>query len=1729
MSTNKSIEEMCRPATRVTSPARGPSETSPDKVTAQAHVDMERHGVGVWTPRCSLGTSRCSLGAEGIIGQDLGTFSGPGDGLGDGLVNVDPSGYTWVQAPLRPTDSLAETLNNVSLTVLHDTVSQDEEGLHWTELVSLTSQSLSSPTSRNAVAYFHEDSIAWFPSERASWSQEEAVFESRLVSNTSGSYPIPETAGEFHGTCTELQSETGLSLERDHLEFFEQSESYGRVAVGEVSRPCPMYNAFETFSNAANWSSPVWSTKSEEPEDDRIWSSLRRITNLSFDDGIEEMCYLGPPMDLAVGLGAAESPEARSSGAKITPARRNAASVVNQYRRDADDTVRSLQERPQNLEISDGGANAACTVYEPSLSDELESSYEIVDDGGMASDAAESPIAGVSPADISVVSSKGSLILSSEGSKSPVLTFEEALMFLDTTGGSTLNSSIEDHFLDHSGAVHLTCDRAFRPLYSSDVEAFDPPLDQPSGLGAAESSTEPTGEVGAQNLDRMSQPLANTVLDVDGSPTRPGWEIITTGFSPTERDSGTEILDTDFAFIATHGCDAETDSEIEMPQVGDISQPDPLAGAVDPPAGTVGAAEGTEPTQVGAIPQPVPPAGAVVPPAGAVEEAGSGEAWHILPFGDLEKCSRCDWQFMRPGQLSKHYAKAHGGISLKWTCRTCDRKPCESLHSTICHIPKCRGERAKIVGEHRCAHCAETFRTKIGLGQHRRHAHKDVANEMRRVAREVDRKRDRSTGKVRERQRCYWTSRETKCLLAGLETVVDEERLLELLADHLPFKTPVQIRSRLRSKALIKDGAKLDHQDEVYRDYLFKFRRERAQGLEQVADGTIDIAGEAPGQPDPLDATESVVNLEELLDISGLSPAQYIREIFDGLNKQQIPESSTLDKAVERFVEEASQDGRGQNNNPPRKVKRKGGKKRQRRLERLREYRKVQEMWRRCTKRAAQYILDGNEGKPCPIAVEEVERHFKEKLRGTGHSADLSRFPPAREMVDNRVLAAKITSKEVRIALRRIKRDSAPGPDKIQRDHILKNTARLHSLTAIFRLFQATSQTPECLKESRSILLPKDGDANDIGNWRPLTISSIILRCFTAIMAQRFASTVNLHPRQRGFIRANGCFENLFLLRSVIKRSKRAGGDSGASVCFVDLAKAFDTVSHDHLFKALHRFGVDARHVGLVKSMYENSSTRFRTEGGETGVIEVGRGIKQGDPLSPILFNMALDPLICALEENDWGFRTGGTRIPALAFADDLALVSESPSQMAEMLGKLEEFCERSGLGVNPRKCAAFTIRSTGKTWFTEKNSFQIGADTIRDLSPTEGMKYLGQKISPYGAKSSESLAWKVKAWLAKAGNAPLKPYQKLELVASYILPRCVADLATAEQVYKTQLEGIDQEVRQGLKKFLHLPACAPDGFWYTKVRHGGLGVMPLARVVPSVRIKNLLKVSQSPDEIIRAMARQEDTFQEAERLALDYDLAVPEKGEWARKYNSYWDLRLLDSYHSLRCHTGQKCFLNQPRINRWLRDPGTLDPGTWMRAVWLRSGLYPCNETVARGRPDMDTTCRRCKAPVESLAHIIGQCRATKWHRIKRHDAIVDCLAREVNKEWKAVREAKVTVDGRNYVPDVIFVREKEAHVVDVSVRYENTPRTLTDAHREKVRKYEPLENEVKRLTGATKVTFGAVIVGSRGAWCKSNSDSFKRLGLRRGLEVYLSRIALRSSLEILSRHAATTSTWVP
>ena len=138
-------------------------------------------------------------------------------------------------------------------------------------------------------------------------------------------------------------------------------------------------------------------------------------------------------------------------------------------------------------------------------------------------------------------------------------------------------------------------------------------------------------------------------------------------------------------------------------------------------------------------------------------------------------------------------------------------------------------------------------------------------------------------------------------------------------------------------------------------------------------------------------------------------------------------------------------------------------------------------------------------------------------------------------------------------------------------------------------------------------------------------------------------------------------------------------------MAFLDLAKAFDAISHDLFAKGLMRLGVPDQFIKVVEDLYRGATTTFATGDGQTRQMKINQ-VRQGEPLSSVVFNGCMDPMFCILERDGRGWRNGETVITALGYADDTAVLSDSREGLEKNLPLAKTYCDQVGLRLNVTK-----------------------------------------------------------------------------------------------------------------------------------------------------------------------------------------------------------------------------------------------------------------------------------------------------------------------------------------------------------------------------------------------------------------------------------------------------------
>lgn len=181
------------------------------------------------------------------------------------------------------------------------------------------------------------------------------------------------------------------------------------------------------------------------------------------------------------------------------------------------------------------------------------------------------------------------------------------------------------------------------------------------------------------------------------------------------------------------------------------------------------------------------------------------------------------------------------------------------------------------------------------------------------------------------------------------------------------------------------------------------------------------------------------------------------------------------------------------------------------------------------------------------------------------------------------------------------------------------------------------------------------------------------------ILANRLKNAISLDASQRGFVNTDGSLANVLILDYYLQYQRERG--SSFNIVALDVKKAFDLVSHG----AIRRARIQTEYANYIMGALAGASTTISVGDAKTCPISLKRGVRQGDPLSPVLFNMVVDELLAGLKllPEYGGTLAEGFRTPAMAFADDLILLEDEMTKVPVLLSRCVDFFKR-GDGAQP-------------------------------------------------------------------------------------------------------------------------------------------------------------------------------------------------------------------------------------------------------------------------------------------------------------------------------------------------------------------------------------------------------------------------------------------------------------
>ncbi|KAF1327265.1 Pollike protein, partial [Globisporangium splendens] len=428
---------------------------------------------------------------------------------------------------------------------------------------------------------------------------------------------------------------------------------------------------------------------------------------------------------------------------------------------------------------------------------------------------------------------------------------------------------------------------------------------------------------------------------------------------------------------------------------------------------------------------------------------------------------------------------------------------------------------------------------------------------------------------------------------------------------------------------------------------------------------------------------------------------------------------------------------------------------------------------------------------------------------------------------DQRMLDSPFTANDFYYALKHTTANKSPGPDGLPLAYYNVDIQLWSKILEV--VYSSQFQLGKMTKFQRRgqiSLLYKSGDRRVPSNYRPITLLNIDAKLGPKILSKRLQSILPklLHTDQYGFVPGRDIRNAHLRFQALQHLFQRCQEMAGALL--LDFAKAFDSVVWDALEMTLRHFGFGPNFREWIRVMIRSTIVSILFNGAPLPHFALGAGVRQGDPLSPALFVLYIEPLLNYLRVQ---FNPHGLKLPhsdephtIISFADDCTGLLSDLSLAPQFLQRVQEFCSAAGMKLNTHKTVILPFRE----WTDEDQELQTQLQQlgVQVIDNTGEAKLLGIRYGPRLSNTDRlhhliaSIQLRCAVWKHRARTLN----GRVALLQQIVLPT----LWYTASVCHIPQSGFQDQIKSVIATFLsdsstsssRLSAILATDWWYSKI-----------------------------------------------------------------------------------------------------------------------------------------------------------------------------------------------------------------------------------------------------------------------------------------------------------------------
>lgn len=431
--------------------------------------------------------------------------------------------------------------------------------------------------------------------------------------------------------------------------------------------------------------------------------------------------------------------------------------------------------------------------------------------------------------------------------------------------------------------------------------------------------------------------------------------------------------------------------------------------------------------------------------------------------------------------------------------------------------------------------------------------------------------------------------------------------------------------------------------------------------------------------------------------------------------------------------------------------------------------------------------------------------------------------PPTEDLDDNPQDPAEeeevepLNFEEIKNAIMRLKNNKAPGIDNLPSELWKYGGEALQSrLYNLIKMIWESEQQPVQWYSGVICPIHKKGSRKKCSNYRGIALLPTAYKILSYVLLSRLEpySDKIIGDYQCGFRRNRSTVDQIFTLKQLME--KRWEYAQSIHSLFVDFAKAYDSIDRPTLYRILTRFKIPQKLVRMVEVATRESRMTVRVGASLTDEFDVVTGLRQGDALSPMLFNLALEHAIRKVNTLSGGVWLNGQH-RVIGYADDLALLGERKQHVIDALNCLQQEASRIGLRVSHEKTEYLHMRRY-KNVRRKREDLVVGNTRFKGVAK---FRYLGCTVTDTNDREDEI---EIRIQNTLRCSAALHPVLSSKLLSRRTKIRIYKTLVRPILLYGCEAWTLTQKEeakllvteRKVLRKILG-PVRKEDGSWHVR------------------------------------------------------------------------------------------------------------------------------------------------------------------------------------------------------------------------------------------------------------------------------------------------------------------------